>query len=929
MKKPFSILLCTMLWMQAHSQEPDVFIRGSYEGVPLSSFIRETEEQAGLQFFYRDEWISGITVTAEGDSMSLRKILHSSLSRTDLYFYLDSLKRVILVKGRPLVTDLTQPEQPASIPDQIVNGRNGYVTETEKSYLEGRKKIKAETLVIGDAKNAKPGKMIAVRGRLTDRETGEPLIGATAYVRETGVGYASDFDGQFLITLPAGTYDVTFNCLGMEEVNYYLTLYADGPLNIEMNRKLIPLDEVKITADRFHNVRGTQMGYEHITLKTIKEIPVVLGERDVLKVAQMLPGVQTMGEGTSGFNVRGSGADQNMFFINKTPVYNTSHLLGFFSAFNPDLVKDFTLYKSNIPARYGGRLSSIFILNSPRGNKKKLTARGGISPITGHIMVEGPLKKEKHSFILAARSTYSDWLLTRLDNPELRSSHAAFYDLAGHLNFEPNEKNTVRVFGYYSHDKFAFSAQNQHYLYDNKGASADWKHQWRPNLTSEIALIASGYDFHIVDSSESSVKAYQHGYSIGHYEFRVDFVWIPVRRHVVTFGLNSVIYRLDRGTIKPAGPLSDRRVTDLGTEKGIESTLYLADEFEISRHLTFSLGLRYSFYGMPGPSVIYNYNNGSPREELYIADTIRYSGRDMVAHYAGPELRGSLNLRTGEQSSVKLSYNKTRQYLFMLSNTLAVSPADQWKLCDYHIRPPHTDQVSMGYYKNFEKEDISFSTEVYYKSTKDIIEYKDGASFISEHPIETQLLQGKQEAYGVEIMLRKNTGRLSGWLSYSYSSSVIQVDGPNSWDKINHGIAYPSNYDKPHAVNTVINYRFSRQLSIGSNIVYNTGRPVTYPIGVYYINNREHLYYSLRNAYRIPDYFRIDLSINAEGNLKSRKLAHSSWMLNIYNLTGRKNVYSVFFESEGRKVKSYKMSIFGAPIFTITWNFKFGNYASD
>ncbi len=678
MKKPFSILLCTMLWMQAHSQEPDVFIRGSYEGVPLSSFIRETEEQAGLQFFYRDEWISGITVTAEGDSMSLRKILHSSLSRTDLYFYLDSLKRVILVKGRPLVTDLTQPEQPASIPDQIVNGRNGYVTETEKSYLEGRKKIKAETLVIGDAKNAKPGKMIAVRGRLTDRETGEPLIGATAYVRETGVGYASDFDGQFLITLPAGTYDVTFNCLGMEEVNYYLTLYADGPLNIEMNRKLIPLDEVKITADRFHNVRGTQMGYEHITLKTIKEIPVVLGERDVLKVAQMLPGVQTMGEGTSGFNVRGSGADQNMFFINKTPVYNTSHLLGFFSAFNPDLVKDFTLYKSNIPARYGGRLSSIFILNSPRGNKKKLTARGGISPITGHIMVEGPLKKEKHSFILAARSTYSDWLLTRLDNPELRSSHAAFYDLAGHLNFEPNEKNTVRVFGYYSHDKFAFSAQNQHYLYDNKGASADWKHQWRPNLTSEIALIASGYDFHIVDSSESSVKAYQHGYSIGHYEFRADFVWIPVRRHVVTFGLNSVIYRLDRGTIKPAGPLSDRRVTDLGTEKGIESALYLADEFEISRYLTFSLGLRYSFYGMPGPSVIYNYNNGSPREELYIADTIRYSGRDMVAHYAGPELRGSLNLRTGEQSSVKLSYNKTRQYLFMLSNTLAVSPADQW-----------------------------------------------------------------------------------------------------------------------------------------------------------------------------------------------------------------------------------------------------------
>ena len=929
MKKPFTIWLFLMLVLRIQSQEPDVLIHGHYEAVPLEAFVQEAERQTGLHFFYREEWIRNITITAEGDSLSLRNMLNSAFQHTDLHFYFDTLNTVILIKGKPLITALAEPVPMTGISDLAANGRNGHITETEKSYLEGRKKIRAETLTIGDPNNAKPGKMIAVRGRMTDKETGEPLIGATAYVRETGVGYATDFDGLFLITLPPGTYEVIFNCLGMEEVNYYLKLYADGSLNIEMNRRLIPLDEVRITAEKFHNVRGTQMGYEHITLKTMKEIPVVLGERDVLKVAQMLPGVQTMGEGTSGFNVRGSGADQNMFFINKTPVYNTAHLLGFFSAFNPDLVKDFTLYKSNIPAKYGGRLSSIFILNSPRGNKKKLTARGGISPITGHIMVEGPLKKEKHSFILAARSTYSDWLLTQLDNPELRNSHAAFYDLAGHLNFELNEKNYIRIFGYYSHDKFSFSTKNQHYLYDNKGASADWKHQWRPNLTSEIALIASGYDFHIVDSSESSIQAYQHDYSIGHYEFRTDFVWIPGQHHLVTFGLNSVLYQLDRGTVEPAGSLSERSVVSLGTENGIESALYLSDEIELSSVFTLALGLRYSFYTMPGPSVVYEYYDGSPREKLYISDTIQYTGKDVIASYSGPELRGSLNIHTGENSSVKLSYNKTRQYLFMLSNTLAVSPTDQWKLCDYHISPPHTDQFSVGFYKDFEKTDISFSTEVYYKKTKDIIEYKDGASFISEDPIETQLLQGEQEAYGVEFMLRKNTGRLSGWLSYSYSSSSILVDGPNSWDRINNGLAYPSNYDKPHAVNTVLNYRFSRQLSIGSNIVYNTGRPVTYPVGIYYVNGREQLYYSLRNEYRIPDYFRMDLSINVEGNLKARKLAHSSWMLNIYNLTGRKNAYSVFFENEGSQVKSYKMSIFGIPVFTITWNFKFGNYASD
>ncbi|MBN2275305.1 MAG: TonB-dependent receptor [Bacteroidales bacterium] len=924
------IILCLLLSLHVFAQEPDLLIQGNYKKIPFSFFVREAEQQTGARFFFRDEWIEDITVDAEGDSLSLRAVLSNSFRNKDLHYFIDTSKTVIITKGAALITFLPQFDDMAGIENtNALRGRNGFVTETEKTYLEGRKKRIVETLDVGSPDHRKPGKMVSVRGRITDKETGEPLIGATVFVRETGIGYATDADGQFLVTLPPGTYDVTFNCLGMEEINYYLALHSDGPLIIEMDRKLIPLDEVRITADRFHVVRGSQMGYEHITLKTIKEIPVVMGERDVLKVAQMLPGVQTMGEGTIGFNVRGSGADQNMFFINKTPVYNTSHMLGFFSAFNPDLVKDFTLYKSNIPAKYGGRLSSIFILNSPRGNKKKLTARGGISPVTGHLMVEGPLKKEKHSFILAARSTYSDWLLSQLENPELRNSKAAFYDLAGHLNFEPNEKNSIRVFGYYSHDKFSLASKNQHFEYDNRGASADWKHQWRPNLTSEIALIASEYAFQTVDSSESSSMSYKHGYSIGHYEFRTDFVWIPGQDHLVTFGLNSLLYQLDRGTVRPEGSLSTRNVVALGKEEGVETALYLSDEYEIIPGLTLSAGLRYSFYGMPGPAVVYDYFSGSPRSDLYVADTIRYSGKDLVAFYSGPELRGALNIRTGENSSVKLSYNKTRQYLFMLSNTLAVSPTDQWKLCDYHIRPPHTNQVSVGFYKDFEKKDINFSTEVYYKKTKDIIEYKDGASFISEEPIETQLLQGEQQAYGVEFMLRKNTGRLSGWLSYSYSSSTMLVDGPNSWDRINNGLAYPSNYDKPHAVNAVFNYRFSRQLSIGSNIVYNTGRPVTYPVAVYYINNREHMFYSLRNEYRIPDYFRMDLSINIEGNLKARKLAHSSWMLNVYNLTGRKNAYSVFFEAQGQKIESYKMSIFGMPIFTITWNFKFGNYASD
>jgi len=927
MKMPAVIGMLLMV-VQLSAQQADFPVRGSFKSVPFVEFVHQAEQQTGVRFFYLPEWVEGITVNSAGDSGSLRRILTDCFIQADLFFYIDTCKNVIITKAAGINTYLPEIIPAAGLDENNgYAGRNGYITEIEKSYIEGRKETETETIIIGNAAEQKPGKMIAVRGRLLDKESGEPLIGATVFIRETGAGYYTDGDGQFLMTLPAGTYEVSFRCLGMHEINYFLSLRSDGSLTIDMNRKLIPLDEVIVVADRLQHVKGTQMGYEHITLKTIKEIPVVLGERDVLKVAQMLPGVQTMGEGSSGFNVRGSAADQNMFFINKMPVYNTSHMLGFFSAFNPDFIKDFTLYKSNIPARYGGRLSSIFILTSPRGNNKKVTARGGISPVTGHIMVEGPLKKEKHSFLLSARSTYSDWLLSQVKNADIRNSNVAFYDLAGQLHLAPDPKNNVRIFTYYSHDKFSLATTN-HYKYANAGASADWKHQWRSNLTSETALVAARYSFQTVDSI-TSITAYQHEYSIGHYEFRTDFVWIPRQDHLVTFGMNSILYNLNRGNVLPAGPLSTRSPVLLGTEKGIESALYLADEYKLFPFLTVALGIRCSFYFMPGPADVYDYYAGSPRETPYISDTSHFDGNDLVKFYSGPELRGSLNLRTGENSSVKLSYNKTRQYLFMLSNTIAVSPSDQWKLCDYHMSPPHTDQFSLGFYRDFVKQDVSFSSEVYYKNTRDIIEYKDGASFISEDPIETQLLQGDLKAYGIELMLRKNTGRLSGWLSYSYSSSTVHVDGPNAWDKINFGMAYPSNYDRPHAFNTVFNYRFSRQLSIGSNIVYNTGRPYTPPVAIYYVNGRQQIYYADRNQYRIPDYFRVDLSVNIEGNLRSKKLAHSSWMLNVYNLTGRKNAYSVFPQVEGSQIKVYKMSIFAMPVFTLTWNFKLGNYASD
>jgi len=669
------------------------------------------------------------------------------------------------------------------------------------------------------------------------------------------------------------------------------------------------------------------MGFTQISIKNIKEIPVVLGEKDVLKVVHMLPGVQNAGEGSAGINVRGSAADQNMFFLNKIPVYNTSHLFGFFSAFNPDIIRDFSFYKSNLPAKYGGRLASVIDISSRQGNNRKFTARGGISPITAKVALEGPIIKDKSSFVLSARSTYSDWILKRMEDPDLRNSNALFYDLAAGINTKLNDRNLIKIFGYYSKDRFRLASTEQ-FQYSNAGASLDWWHKFSSTLNANTSFAMSQYQFRHQNNS-LPMEAYQHDYRINHYELKSDFILIPGYKHKVLFGGNAILYDIDRGEISPWGEESSRSPVTLGTESGLEGSLHISDQVQISERISVYGGLRYSFYAYLGPQTVYDYIPENPVRPEYINDTLYFSDREVVNFYSGPEIRASATYLTGLNNSVKISYNKTRQYLYMLSNTIALSPTDQWKLADYHIGPQSADQVSLGFYQDLNRKFLNFSAEVYYKKVKNLVEYKDGANFISSPHIETEVLQGKQKAYGIELMMKKNTGNLSGWLSFTYSRSLIKVDGENYWEKINKGDWYPANYDIPFSVNGVMNLRANRRLSISSNLVYHTGRPITYPITMFYLEDNRYISYSGRNEYRIPDYFRIDLSINLEGNLKARKFWHSYWMLNIYNLTGRKNAYSVFFKNEGGKIQGYKMSIFSQPIITLSWNFKLGNYASD
>jgi hypothetical protein len=397
----------------------------------------------------------------------------------------------------------------------------------------------------------------------------------------------------------------------------------------------------------------------------------------------------------------------------------------------------------------------------------------------------------------------------------------------------------------------------------------------------------------------------------------------------VTFGGNFIYYHLKRGTVNPYGIESKRIPIPLGTDNGLESSVYIGDKVTVLPWLTIYGGVRYTHFAYLGPSEVYTYIPDAPKTQENITDTLLFGAGEHVKSYSGPDFRIAVNLRTGSTSSIKLSYNRIRQHLFMLTNTVAIAPTDQWKLTDYHIRPPYGDQISAGFYKDFRNSGIRASAELYIKRIHDIVEYRSGADFIGSAHIEEDLLQGEQDAYGLELILEKERGRLNGWLSYAYSRSLITVDGSESWEQINGGNSYPANYDKPHALNVILNYRVNRRLSLSGNMVYQTGRPVTYPVSSYFLNGQQVINYSDRNAYRLPDYFRIDLSVNLEGNLKSKKNIHSYWMINIYNLTGRRNAYSVYYRSEEGTINSYRISIFGTTVVSLSWNFKFGNYASD
>lgn len=906
-----SFIACVILLTAtpAFSQE-NYRIDWEYRGNSFEEFVMQVETAYPVRFFYRDEWISNLTPGNYGNKQFLFEILDTLFSGRQIHYYHEKPDRIILTRYYAIKLD-------GDIPVEELN----YIPGLDYSEV-AESGAPAGNIVIDLGKASDrdlPGR-VTISGYIRNQDTREVVPGVTVYIPKISAGTISNAYGFYSLSIPRGTYSVMFTFIGMKEKIIDLNLYGPGELDVEMRGMLIPLREAVITADKSVTFQRHEAGMEKINITTFRLSPTSLGEADIMKSMLQLTGVQSVGEGSAGFNVRGGSADQNLILLYGAPVYNTSHFFGFFSAVNPDIIRDVTLYKGAIPARYGGRLASVLDITPRDGNRREFRGNAGISPVTTHFVAEGPVKRDTLFYLIAGRVTYSDWLLKVINNPALNNSNAFFTDLNTRITYEPDRYNKIDFSAYYSYDSFRFNSDTT-YKYENMIASLRWRHFFSNRLFSNLTITNSYYDYDI-SSFRSPPEAFVLSHTINSSGIRADFTWLP-GRHEFNFGADMVAYSILPGKFLPGLDSSIVTPKTIEKQRALETALYLEDNFPVTDYLSINAGLRFVTFLALGPQTLLTYDPLYPRGVSTVTDTIVFGKAGAYKTYAGPELRLSAILRTGQHSTAKLTYSHTRQYLHLLSNTISISPSDIWKLSDYHIKPQSGDQFAAGYYRMFNQDKIEVSGEAYYKKIKNMIDFKGGTRLVMNEFIERDLINVDGKAYGLELQVRKPEGRIRWSLGYTYSRVLIRSTGAFAEESINRGEWFPADFDRPHDLILTFNYLHTRRMSFSANYTYSSGRPVTYPVSSYKIGDVILTHYSDRNKYRIPAYSRLDISFKVSGDLKVKKIAHPHWIFSLYNLTGRQNVYSVYFKNEENTVKGYYLSVFSRPIPSVSFNFDF------
>ncbi len=890
------LLVCFSLSLQAQSIL-DIKLDSTAQGKSLLSVINEIQRKDSVKFFFLPEWIETISFNRDYAGQSLAVALDDLFQDTELSYFLMYPTTVVIVKD-----------------PQHAMRRQSFI----ESARQQQKKIVQQ--VFGNASLSNKT-TVGLSGQLIDLKSREPLPGASIQVSDSPLGTTTDENGNYNLLLNVGSHVLSFGFVEYENVIVDLLIYEDAELHLEMEKVPILLDEVLIQYQAAKEITTSRIGQSQLIMREIKRAPAFLGEPDLIKQVQTLPGVTTVGEAAAGFNVRGGSVDQNLILFDGLPLFNSSHVFGFLSAFNSDAIRDVSFYRGGIPAEYGGRVSSVLDIHSRDGDFEQWHLKAGIGMVTNNIMIDGPLRKDKTSIAASFRSTYSNWLLNslRTNYIDLRNSSVFFYDGTLKLSHIFNDQTRLALSSYSSKDSFRLLGDST-YHWDNLQGSARLDHQFSPKLSSEFVLGRSVYGYSVENSNE--LTSSELSYRIATTLLKAGFNY-QHGLHKFNFGGQITHYLLNPGTLKPTSSESNARSFALDNQYSIENAIYFADDWSYNEHFFVEAGIRIPLFTSFGPASVNIYQEGAAREVINITDTLQFKRGEAIKTYLGVEPRLSLRWMTGPTASVKLGYNRMYQFIHLVSNTTAVTPVDIWQPSGYYFKPQRADQISLGFFKDLFEKAYGSSIEAFYKDIDNVLDFKDGAQLILNEQLEADLLQGKAYSYGIETFLSKNTGRLTGNLNYTYSRAFRRIEGASSFESINNGKRYPANFDQPHILNLTWKYSLSRRHFFTGSFTYHTGRPVTIPISLFSLENTSYAYFSERNQYRIPDYHRLDLALVIEGNHKRRKWMEGTWVFSVYNVYGRENPYTVFFKSSGTGIPvPYQLSIIGTVFPSVSYNFK-------
>ncbi|MBO6516266.1 MAG: TonB-dependent receptor [Bacteroidia bacterium] len=749
-----------------------------------------------------------------------------------------------------------------------------------------------------------------ISGQIKDASTGEDLPFTTISVKGSqSIGAVSNEYGFYSITLDAGECTLLYQNIGYQVFEHNIALNKDTVLTIELESTSQLLGKAVVSVKRENrNITSNEGSVTTIEMKDVKQISVFGGEPDILKIIQLNPGVKQAGEGNSGFYVRGGGLDQNLILLDEAPVYNPSHLLGFLSVFNGDAIKGATLYKGGIPSEYGGRTSSVLDIQMRDGNKKKFGASGGIGVLSTRLTLEGPIVKDKGSFIVSGRRTYADVLLNAMNLEGFENNTLYFYDLNVKANYRLNEKNKVYLSGYFGRDVMGFG-ENFGLNWGNSTFTLRWNHLFSKKLFSNTSLIYSNYDYQFSFGTGENFMGTTS--IIEDINLQQDFSYYLNDHNTLKFGFNVISHNLEPGNVS-AGANTGITTTDAEPKQAIEGALYAQNQMKLGQRLKLNYGLRYSFFNQTGPGSAYVFDNDGD-----LRDTKVFDGTQSMQYYGGLEPRLSVNYRLASNASVKLGYNRINQYLHLLTNATASSPTDLWVMSSNNVKPQIADQISLGYFRNFKNNMYETSAEVYYKDMQNVLDYRNGADPFLNDLYEGELVSGTGEAYGLELQIKKTKGKLTGWVGYTLSRTFRTIE------EINNGEAFPARQDRIHDISVVALYKLTDKLTLSGNFVYYTGDAVTYPTGRYVVNNSIVPLYSERNSDRMPDYHRLDLGLTWDR--KKTEKFESSWNVSLYNVYGRENAFSIDFRpttDDPMKTEAVQTSLFRW-VPSITYNFKF------